>query len=57
MELGSHDLVLGLAWLRKHNPDTDWSKDQIDVYKKRLHAQYPSISSPEAPPYLKKQVR
>ncbi|KAG2053966.1 hypothetical protein BDR06DRAFT_884957 [Suillus hirtellus] len=34
--LGGEDAILGMTWLKKENPDIDWTK-------KEVHLQEPSI--------------
>jgi hypothetical protein len=29
ISLGSQDLILGLPWLRQHNPEIDWSRSEV----------------------------
>ena len=31
MDLGGEDIILGLLWLRKTNPQVDWEKGQLSV--------------------------
>ena len=28
-KLGTHDLILGKTWLRRHNPPIDWARQSI----------------------------
>ena len=29
--IGTHDLILGLNWLRKHNPEVDWVMNEVKM--------------------------
>ena len=29
--LGNQDLILGLLWLRKHNPEVDWQTEEVKM--------------------------
>jgi hypothetical protein len=31
--IGRHDIILGMPWIRKHNPSIDWKKDTISFDK------------------------
>jgi len=29
--LGKQDIILGLTWLQKHNPDVDWALGEVKM--------------------------
>ena len=31
--IGSYDVILGLRWLKKHNPMVDWKAGMLDIFR------------------------
>lgn len=40
LEIGDYDIVLGILWLRKHNPSIDWQSGQITFDRCKCTEQY-----------------
>ena len=40
LETGEYDIVLGIPWLRKHNPSIDWQSGQITFDRCKCTEQY-----------------
>jgi hypothetical protein len=36
MDLGGEDVILGLPWLREHNPKIDWKKGQVQATGRKV---------------------
>src|SRR6202000_2849629 len=54
-DLGKDDLILGLPWLRKHNPSVDWEQGEIlldtrEVQQEDTDEEYPPFPKKETPP-------
>jgi hypothetical protein len=45
-ELGDDDMILGLLWLEKHNPDVDWNTGEILIRRSTESGAEPSEDQP-----------
>ena len=59
-DLGKDDLILGLPWLRKHNPSVDWEQGEIlldtrEVQQEDTDEEYPSFQKVNATRRLRRQ--
>src|ERR1700742_3451966 len=60
MDLGKDDLILGLPWLRKHNPSVDWEQGEIlldtrEIQQEDTDEEYPSFQKVNATRRLRRQ--
>ena len=45
LETGDYDIVLGIPWLRKHNPSIDWQSGQITFNRCKCKREYDEYES------------
>ncbi|KIK49771.1 hypothetical protein GYMLUDRAFT_108140, partial [Collybiopsis luxurians FD-317 M1] len=48
--LGGEDIILGLPWLRKINPEVDWEKGRLSVKPQKLVKEEVSLTPEEESP-------
>ena len=55
IDTANHDIILGLPWLRKHNPNIDWTTQQLSM--RRCKCKYNARPTREAnPPVEEKRI-
>jgi hypothetical protein len=45
-ELGKHEIILGMPWIKKHNPIIDWKKGTLDLTRCKCQSSVPGNDDP-----------